>query len=166
MFASVSRYLYWNLSDTDRVVDELEEILMAASDTFRVAASDQLEIWAERTGCEIVSAEKEKAKASSVLSQAVKKGKEQGLHTNYSLMEELIACKKAVAKIVPVVPNRRAQLRQAIVDSEAELAAICSAMGERPVHIRQSDQTPRSLKEELRAILPELEEMKNRKCLK
>ncbi|KAI3751866.1 hypothetical protein L2E82_22957 [Cichorium intybus] len=38
-------------------------ILMAAGDTFRAAASDQLEIWAERTGCEIVSAEKEKAKA-------------------------------------------------------------------------------------------------------
>ena len=38
---------------------------MAAGDTFRAAASDQLEIWAERTSCEIVSAEKEKAKASS-----------------------------------------------------------------------------------------------------
>ncbi|KVH91154.1 hypothetical protein Ccrd_006830 [Cynara cardunculus var. scolymus] len=181
--------LYWNLSDTDRVLDELEEdalknsvldlltkkgaktelrlgfrkpavimivgvnggklahrlkgegasVLMAAGDTFRAAASDQLEIWAERTGCEIVSAEKEKAKASSgrqldrkwnlhqnvtnsvfvlviFLSQAVKKGKEQGvdivlcdtsgrLHTNYSLMEELIACKKAVAKVVPGAPN-------------------------------------------------------------
>jgi len=38
---------------------------MAAGDTFRAAASDQLEIWAERTGCEIVMAESEKAKASS-----------------------------------------------------------------------------------------------------
>lgn len=38
---------------------------MAAGDTFRAAASDQLEIWAERTGCEIVVAEGEKAKASS-----------------------------------------------------------------------------------------------------
>lgn len=28
-----------------------------------------------------------------------------GLHTNYSLMEELIACKKAVAKVVPGAPN-------------------------------------------------------------
>ncbi|XP_065633562.1 cell division protein FtsY homolog, chloroplastic [Quercus suber] len=92
------------------------QILMAAGDTFRAAASDQLEIWAERTGCEIVVAEKDKAKASSVLSQAVKRGKEQGfdvvlcdtsgrLHTNFSLMEELIACKKAVGKIVPGAPN-------------------------------------------------------------
>jgi fused signal recognition particle receptor len=38
--------------------------LLAAGDTFRAAASDQLEIWAERTECEIVMAETEKAKAS------------------------------------------------------------------------------------------------------
>lgn len=44
---------------------KLHQILIAAGDTFRAAASDQLEIWAERTGCEIVVAEKEKAKASS-----------------------------------------------------------------------------------------------------
>ncbi|KAJ1392605.1 Signal-recognition particle receptor FtsY [Sesbania bispinosa] len=99
-----------------RLKNEGAKILMAAGDTFRAAASDQLEIWAERTGCEIVVAESEKAKASSVLSQAVKKGKELGfdivlcdtsgrLHTNYSLMEELISCKKAVAKVVSGAPN-------------------------------------------------------------
>ncbi|XP_050237165.1 cell division protein FtsY homolog, chloroplastic [Mercurialis annua] len=99
-----------------RLKNEGAKILMAAGDTFRAAASDQLEIWAERTGCEIVVAEKENAKASSVISQAVKRGKEQGfdvvlcdtsgrLHTNYSLMEELIACKKAVSKVVPGAPN-------------------------------------------------------------
>lgn len=38
---------------------------MAAGDTFRAAASDQLEIWAERTGCDIVVAEGEKAKAAT-----------------------------------------------------------------------------------------------------
>ncbi|KAK6920179.1 Signal recognition particle, SRP54 subunit, GTPase domain [Dillenia turbinata] len=92
------------------------KVLMAAGDTFRAAATDQLVIWAERSGSEIVVAEGEKAKASSVLSQAVKRGKEQGfdvvlcdtsgrLHTNYSLMEELIACKKAVGKVVAGAPN-------------------------------------------------------------
>ncbi|KAF7153343.1 hypothetical protein RHSIM_Rhsim01G0153000 [Rhododendron simsii] len=99
-----------------RLKKEGAKILMAAGDTFRAAASDQLEIWAERTGCEIVVAEKEKAKASSVLSQAVKRGKQGGfdvvlcdtsgrLHTNYSLMEELIACKNAVGKVVAGAPN-------------------------------------------------------------
>lgn len=37
---------------------------MAAGDTFRAAASDQLEVWAERTGSEIVMGEGE-VKASS-----------------------------------------------------------------------------------------------------
>ncbi|KAA0048987.1 cell division protein FtsY-like protein [Cucumis melo var. makuwa] len=104
-----------------RLKNEGAKILMAAGDTFRAAASDQLEIWADRTGCEIVVAERENAKASSVLSQAVKRGKEGGfdivlcdtsgrLHTNYSLMEELIACKKAVAKVIPGAPNEILQV--------------------------------------------------------
>ncbi|XWS35759.1 hypothetical protein CRYUN_Cryun20dG0023500 [Craigia yunnanensis] len=52
---------------------------------------------------------------AAVLSQAVKRGKEQGfdvvlcdtsgrLHTNYSLLEELRACKKAVGKVIPGAP--------------------------------------------------------------
>lgn len=99
-----------------RLTNEGTKVLLAAGDTFRAAASDQLEIWAERTGCEIVVAEKENAKAASVLSQAVKRGREQDfdvilcdtsgrLHTNYSLMEELVACKKAVGKVVSGAPN-------------------------------------------------------------
>ncbi|XP_020573168.1 cell division protein FtsY homolog, chloroplastic isoform X2 [Phalaenopsis equestris] len=99
-----------------RLQNEGVKVLMAAGDTFRAAASEQLEVWAERTGSEIVMAEGDKAKAPLVLSQAVKKGKEQGygvvlcdtsgrLHTNYSLMEELVSCKKAVAKVIPGAPN-------------------------------------------------------------
>lgn len=38
---------------------------MAAGDTFRAAARDQLEIWAERTGSEIVIDNDKKAKAPS-----------------------------------------------------------------------------------------------------
>ncbi|KAJ9553157.1 hypothetical protein OSB04_017202 [Centaurea solstitialis] len=72
-------------------------------------------------------------------------------------------CLEVYRRKVDSANRSRAQLRQAIADSEAELAAICSAMGERPVHIRQSDQNRGSLKAELRTILPELEEMKKRK---
>ncbi|MFS7929617.1 putative microtubule-associated protein, MAP65/Ase1/PRC1 [Helianthus anomalus] len=79
------------------------------------------------------------------------------------LLELERECLEVYRRKVDLANKCRAQLRHAIADSEAELAAICSAMGERPVHIRQSDQTPRSLKAELRAILPELEEMKKRK---
>ncbi|KAI3783897.1 hypothetical protein L1987_42986 [Smallanthus sonchifolius] len=79
------------------------------------------------------------------------------------LLELERECLEVYRRKVDLANKCRAQLRQAIADSEAELAVICSAMGERPVHIRQSEQTPGNLKAELRAILPELEEMKKRK---
>ncbi|KAL3645237.1 hypothetical protein CASFOL_010417 [Castilleja foliolosa] len=72
-------------------------------------------------------------------------------------------CLEVYRRKVDQANKSRAQLRQAIADAEAELAAICSAMGERPVHIRQSDQNIGSLKAELGAILPEVEEMRKRR---
>ncbi|KAF3637253.1 65-kDa microtubule-associated protein 3 [Capsicum annuum] len=78
----------------------------------------------------------------------------------YELEQE---CLEVYRRKVDQANKSRAQLRQAIADSEAELAAICSAMGERPVHIRQSDQSLGGLKAELRTILPELNEMRSRK---
>ncbi|PON59969.1 Microtubule-associated protein, MAP65/Ase1/PRC [Trema orientale] len=79
------------------------------------------------------------------------------------LLELEQECLEVYRRKVDQANRCRAQLRQAIADAEAELAAICSAMGERPVHIRQSDQSVGSLKEELRKILPQLEEMRKRK---
>ncbi|XWS50660.1 hypothetical protein CRYUN_Cryun12cG0105300 [Craigia yunnanensis] len=79
------------------------------------------------------------------------------------LLELERECLEVYRRKVDLANRCRAQLRQTIADSEAELAAICSAMGERPVHIRQSDQNIGSLKEELRKILPQLEEMRKRK---
>ncbi|TKY51958.1 65-kDa microtubule-associated protein 3 [Spatholobus suberectus] len=72
-------------------------------------------------------------------------------------------CLEVYRRRVDQANRSRAQLRQAIADCEAELAAICSSMGERPVHIRQSDQNAGSLKEEHARILPQLEEMQKRK---
>ncbi|PSS32421.1 Microtubule-associated protein [Actinidia chinensis var. chinensis] len=80
------------------------------------------------------------------------------------LLELERECLEVYRRKVDQANRCRAQLRQAIADAEADLAAICSAMGERPVHIRQPDQSLGSLKEELRAILPQLEEMQKRKC--
>ncbi|PRQ59888.1 putative microtubule-associated protein, MAP65/Ase1/PRC1 [Rosa chinensis] len=79
------------------------------------------------------------------------------------LLELEQECLEVYRRKVDQANRSRAQLRQAIADSEAELAAICSAMGERPVHIRQSDQNAGSLKEELSKIIPQLEEMQKRK---
>ncbi|CAK7337098.1 unnamed protein product [Dovyalis caffra] len=79
------------------------------------------------------------------------------------LLELEQECLEVYRRKVDQANRNRAQLRQAIADSEAELAAICSAMGERPVHIRQPDQNTGSLKEELQKIVPQLEEMRKRK---
>uniref|UniRef100_A0A1J3HR31 65-kDa microtubule-associated protein 3 n=1 Tax=Noccaea caerulescens TaxID=107243 RepID=A0A1J3HR31_NOCCA len=79
------------------------------------------------------------------------------------LLELELECVEVYRRKVDQANRCRAQLRQAIADAEAELAALCSAMGERPVHIRQSDQSVGSLKQELGTILPELEEMQKRK---
>ena len=53
------------------------------------------------------------------------------------LLELEQECLEVYRRKVDQANRCRAQLRQAIADSEAELAAICSAMGERPLHIRQ-----------------------------
>ncbi|CAL0299929.1 unnamed protein product [Lupinus luteus] len=78
----------------------------------------------------------------------------------YELEQE---CLEVYRRKVDLANRSRAQLRQAIADYEAELAAICSAMGERPVHTRQTDQVAESLKEELIRIRPQLEEMQKKK---
>ena len=53
------------------------------------------------------------------------------------LLELEQECLEVYRRKVDLANRSRAQLRQAIADSEAELAAICLAMGERPIHIRQ-----------------------------
>ncbi|CAI7859593.1 unnamed protein product [Closterium sp. NIES-54] len=92
------------------------KVLLAAGDTFRAAASEQLEVWAERTGASFLRGEGEKARPATVLANAVRKASSDGfdilladtsgrLHTNFNLMEELKACKRAVAKTLPGAPN-------------------------------------------------------------
>lgn len=81
-------------------------IVLAAADTFRAAAVNQLEIWGRRTKCEVVKS-KEGADPSSVVFDAIKRAKEIGadiviadtagrLHTQVTLMEEL----KKVARVM------------------------------------------------------------------
>ncbi|KAL0923275.1 hypothetical protein M5K25_007324 [Dendrobium thyrsiflorum] len=69
-------------------------------------------------------------------------------------------CLEIYRRKVDQANRHRAQLRQTIADSEAEIATICSAMGERPVHFRQGD---RSLKEEHKVIIQQLEDLRRRK---
>ncbi|XAR66171.1 hypothetical protein NMG60_11012291 [Bertholletia excelsa] len=72
-------------------------------------------------------------------------------------------CLDVYRRKVDQADNYRAQLRQEIANFESELAAICSVMRERPVTSRQTDENSKSLKAELRVVLPQLEEMQRRK---
>jgi fused signal recognition particle receptor len=83
-------------------------VLLAAGDTFRAAAVDQLKIWAERAGVPIL-AQGEGADAASVIFDAVQSAKAKGidvviadtagrLHTQSHLMEELRKIKRVIQK--------------------------------------------------------------------
>ncbi|MGW8591287.1 signal recognition particle-docking protein FtsY [Dietzia sp. NPDC055343] len=87
-------------------------ILLGAADTFRAAAADQLQTWAERVGAEVVRG-KEGADPASVAFDAVARGVETGvdavlvdtagrLHTKTGLMDELGKVKRVVEKKTPV----------------------------------------------------------------
>ena len=88
-----------------------KKVLMAAADTFRAAAVEQLEIWANRVGCDIVKKE-EGADPASVVYDAIKKAKEENsdilicdtagrLHNKKYLMDELYKIQKVIDRELP-----------------------------------------------------------------
>ncbi|MCI8910172.1 MAG: signal recognition particle-docking protein FtsY [Oscillibacter sp.] len=85
--------------------------LLCAADTFRAAAADQLEIWAERAGCEIVR-QHEGADPGAVLFDALQAAKARGvdvvlcdtagrLHNKANLMAELAKLTKIIDRECP-----------------------------------------------------------------
>lgn len=92
-----------------------KKVLLGAGDTFRAAAAEQLDVWAERAGVDIVKG-KEDADPASVVFDAVKKGVAEGydlviadtagrLHTKANLMEELKKVRRVVDKALPGAPH-------------------------------------------------------------
>ena len=90
-------------------------VLLAACDTFRAAAIDQLRTWATRLGLELV-ANKPGADPAAVAFDAVSAARSRGkdwviietagrLHTKGNLMEELQKIRRVVAKIDPSAPH-------------------------------------------------------------
>ncbi len=91
-----------------------QKVLVAACDTFRAAAIDQIAIWAERSGVDIIRSQ-EGADPASVAFDAAKAAKARGadllivdtagrLHTKTNLMEELKKIKRVVNKALPDSP--------------------------------------------------------------
>jgi fused signal recognition particle receptor len=92
-----------------------KRVLLAAGDTFRAAAAEQLDVWAARAGAELVKG-KEEADPASVVFDAVKQGVEKKvdlviadtagrLHTKANLMEELKKVRRVIDKACPGAPH-------------------------------------------------------------
>ncbi len=95
--------------------DAGKKVMLAAGDTFRAAAVDQLKAWGERVGCEVISG-KENADPSSVLFDAIQAAKDSGadvlladtagrLHTKTNLMQEMSKIAKTAQKALDGAPH-------------------------------------------------------------
>ena len=99
----------------ERATQEGNKVLIAAADTFRAAATEQLEIWADRAGADLVK-HKEKTDPAAVAFDGVEAAIARGidtvfvdtagrLHTKYNLMEELKKIKRVISKRLPDAPH-------------------------------------------------------------
>lgn len=94
---------------------EGKKVIVAAADTFRAAAVEQLEIWSKRANVDIIKKE-EGADPASVVYDAIKKAKEINadvlicdtagrLHNKKYLMDELLKINKVILKELPDASN-------------------------------------------------------------
>lgn len=92
-----------------------KQVMLAAGDTFRAAATEQLTIWAERNDIPIV-AQHQGADSASVIYDAFQAAKARNidvliadtagrLHTKNNLMQELQKVKKVIGKLDPTAPH-------------------------------------------------------------
>lgn len=95
----------------NRLKQDGKKVVIAAADTFRAAAVEQLEIWANRAGCQMVKKE-EGTDPASVVFDAIQITKQTDsdvlicdtagrLHNKKYLMDELIKIKKVIDKELP-----------------------------------------------------------------
>jgi fused signal recognition particle receptor len=94
---------------------EGKRVLLAAGDTFRAAAAEQLELWSQRVGADIVR-HKEGADPSAVVFDACKAATARGcdvliidtagrMHTKVNLMEEMKKIRRVLAREIPDAPH-------------------------------------------------------------
>jgi fused signal recognition particle receptor len=98
-----------------RYVDQGKKVLLAAADTYRAAAVDQLQVWADRLNIPVISGQMG-GDPGAVAFDAVEAAKARGsdlllvdtagrLHTRYNLMEELKKVHRVVGKAMPGAPH-------------------------------------------------------------
>jgi fused signal recognition particle receptor len=99
----------------NRLRKEGSSVILCAADTFRAAAVEQLEIWAQRNGIEVIK-QKSGADPAAVVYDAVAAAKARSsdavivdtagrLHTKANLMAELDKMKRTAAKVIPGAPH-------------------------------------------------------------
>jgi fused signal recognition particle receptor len=99
----------------NRLRKEGLSVILCAADTFRAAAVEQLEIWAQRNGIEVIK-QKSGADPAAVVYDAVAAAKARSsdavivdtagrLHTKSNLMAELDKMKRTAAKVIPGAPH-------------------------------------------------------------
>ena len=92
-----------------------KKVILGAGDTFRAAAIDQLQTWADRTGVELIK-QQPGADPAAVAFDTVKAGKARGadviiidtagrLHSKEDLMAELAKINRSIAKELPGAPH-------------------------------------------------------------
>lgn len=107
--------------------------LICAADTFRAAAVDQLQVWADRAGVDLVRA-REGADPAAVVFDAVTAAKARGrdlvlvdtagrLHTRSNLMQELEKIRRVIAREVPGAPHETLLVLDATVGQNALVQA-------------------------------------------
>lgn len=105
------------------------KVIVGACDTFRAAAVDQLQVWCDRAGVDMVRA-KDGADPSGVAYDTVAKAFSEGydyclidtagrLHTNQGLMDELSKTKRVMSKINPEAPHEVLLVLDAITGQNA-----------------------------------------------
>jgi fused signal recognition particle receptor len=116
-----------------RLAGDGKKVLLAAGDTFRAAAVEQLDVWAKRTSTTLVRG-KENADPSSVIFDGVKRAATESfdvaicdtagrLHTKADLMQELQKVRRVVAKASPGAPHET----WLVIDSTSGQNAIAQA---------------------------------------
>jgi fused signal recognition particle receptor len=100
---------------TNRLKKEGARVVLCAADTFRAAAIEQLEVWARRSGVELIK-QKPGADPSAVVFDALSAARARAadivivdtagrLHTKSNLMAELDKMKRTAAKVIPGAPH-------------------------------------------------------------
>lgn len=100
---------------TKRLQSEGKTVMICAADTFRAAAIEQLEVWAQRTGAEFVR-QQTGADPSAIVFDALQSGKARKLdyvivdtagrlHTKTNLMAELEKMRRTAQRVIPDAPH-------------------------------------------------------------